>query len=360
MIAPLLFALTSVFVGAETPLTQTPPPATQSDPIITFAGDAPVVVWRDSALRSGVFAGKPIADPDLSTLRESADVSGPAAASSTGQSLVVWLEGSHVSGIRLGSDGRPLAASAAIGSDDGARLVAVASSNDRYLVTWVDGSNAIVAGIVSRDGVLIASLVITTPSDRVLTLAAASNGSDFLVVWSTGHVQAMTISPSGMPRMTVPTSIDPAQAGNSPAVAWNGRQYLVAWSSAGLRTQRFGADGTPEGDVIRISGSDSLLGDSALSLVWDGSGFVLAALRFLGYRDPNFLSYVTAIRLTDEGLPAELLLTSDTIAVVTRPSDYALAAHDGRLVLAYAFGTIAVRTTQLGAPLQLRHRAVRP
>jgi hypothetical protein len=360
-IAPLLLALTSVFVGTETPLTQSPPLATQSDPVITFAGDAPVVVWRDSAVRSGVFSGKPIADTDVSTLRESADVSSLAAASSSNQSLIVWLEGSHVSGIPLGGDGRPLAPSAAIGSNDGARLVAVAASKDRYLVTWVNGANAIVASVVGRDGsTLTAPLVIASPSDRVLTLAAASNGSDFLVLWSTGRVQALAITPAGAPRTTTPITIDPEEAGNSPAAAWNGREYLVAWSGAGLRAQRLGADGSPAGEVIRIAGSDSLLGDTALSLVWDGSGFVLAALRFLGYRDPNFLSYITAIRLTAEGLPAELLLTSDSTAVVTRPSDYAIAVHNGRLVLCYAFGTIAVRTADLDAPVEVRHRAVRP
>jgi hypothetical protein len=361
MLAPLIFAFTSVFVGAETPLTQTQPLVAQGDPIVTFAGNAPIVVWRDSALRSGVFGGQPVADVDVSTLRESADISGLAAASSGDQVLVVWLEGGHVSSIRLGSDGRPLAPTAAIEANDGARLVAVASSNDRLLVTWVNDSNAIMASIVGRDGSQTSPLVINSPVDRVLTLAAASNGSAFFVVWSTGHIQAMAISPVGTPRTTKPIAIDAAEVGNWPAVAWSGREYLVAWSGAGLRAQRFSAEGTPNGDIVRISASDSLLGDSALVLVWDGAGFVLAALRFLGYRDPNFLSYVTAIRLTADGLPAELLLTSDSTAIVTRPSDFAIAAHDGHLVLGYAFGTtIAVRSAVLGAPLRLRLRAMRP
>ncbi len=360
MFAPLLLALTSVFVGPETPLTGAPL-ATQSDPVITFVGHMPVVVWRETTVRSGVFPGKPIADSDESTLRESSDVAGLAAASSGDQSLIVWLEGSHVSGIRVGGDGRPLAPAAAIAPSDGARLVAVAASTDRYLVIWVNESNAIVARMIGPDGQALTSpVVINSPADRVLSIAAATNGTDFLVVWSTGHVQALAVSSQGVPRMTNAIAIDAQESGNSSVVAWNGREYLVAWSSAGLRAQRLLADGSPLGDVIRISGSDSLLGDMALTLVWDGSSFVLASLRFLGYRDPNFLSYVTAIRLTAEGLPAEQLLTSESVAVVTRPSDYAVAAHDGHLILAYAFGSIAVRTTELGTPMVLRARAVRP
>ncbi len=113
--------------------------------------------------------------------------------------------------------------------------------------------------------------------------AVASDGSDYLVVWSEGErechitctfdpysIQASRVGSNGSPIDSQPIAIETRKAySERPAVAWDGTRYLVAWSKSDYadretRAARVTAEGSvsgvdPERGGTRIGGRTDLL-----------------------------------------------------------------------------------------------------
>jgi hypothetical protein len=110
-----------------------------------------------------------------------------------------------------------------------------------YLVVWQDerpDDSADIRGIrISQSGTQVDPLpsTIGAATKAQCNPAVASNGSDWLVVWSdlrndTSHIYAARVSQNGVVLDTAGIPVCTAAGGQSqPAVAYNGRGYLVAW-----------------------------------------------------------------------------------------------------------------------------------
>ncbi len=164
--------------------------------------------------------------------------------------LVVWSENrsgrgadifaSRVSGSGVVEDPVGLLVSAAAGSQAGA---SVASNGTDYLVTWSDGragGTDIYAARVTGGGVVLdpMGLPVTTGKVQLSPSSVASDGANYLVVWSQGawgasDIYASRVSASGVIEdvdgIAVSTASDDQY---SPSVASNGSGYLVAWQDS--------------------------------------------------------------------------------------------------------------------------------
>jgi large repetitive protein len=127
------------------------------------------------------------------------------------------------------------------------RLTAVASDGTGYLVTWQNVSSAASAGLdvsgmrISSAGVLLdsAPIVLASDQNQEARPAVASNGTDYLVVWTDDRASdggdiygsrvdstGLSLDPNGLQIAVAPG------AQQDPAVASDGSSYMVVWSDA--------------------------------------------------------------------------------------------------------------------------------
>ena len=124
---------------------------------------------------------------------------------------------------------------------------AVAWNGSTYLVVWTDdrapgNRHDIYGGLVSSAGVVSNNnTVISEFSGGQNSPTVASNGTDFLVAWSSavlGDIHASRVT--GAAAVLDPTGIPVGAADgiqSEPSVAWSGNRYLVAWTDARLVTE---------------------------------------------------------------------------------------------------------------------------
>lgn len=174
----------------------------------------------------------------------------------------------------------------------------IAAANDLRLAAWSEyiGRDRRLGVVASRIGVTgqpldgngidlgIATYHPTSP--RV-----ASNGKDWLVVWSDGAIYAKRVSHSGVVLDATPILIGSSYSPETLAVAWDGRSYVVAYLRGsffkGIRVRAFATRVSAEGaaspeialtdegpfENIAIAGS----GDGSL-IVWDAANAFNAVL----------------------------------------------------------------------------------
>lgn len=147
---------------------------------------------------------------------------------------------------------------------------AVASNGEDYLVTWSNDaperSALILAARVSRTGTLLDASPLTVSSGPGMQYSpsVASNGTDYLVAWddmrsgdSGSYIRASRVTHDGRVLDAQPLQL-PEDAANDyfPAVASNGTDYLVIWSRyfRSRGSQIFGARVTSEGEVLDPAG----------------------------------------------------------------------------------------------------------
>jgi hypothetical protein len=255
----------------------------QGNSAIAWDGTNFLVVWND--LRSGtlydIYAARiapdgTVLDPD--GIPVSTDVSSdqitPAVAWDGTNFLVVWEdsrnyngnnynERNDIYGARVGADGTvvdpggmPIST-----ADKDQTNPKVAWNGQNYLVTYnlnvnIQGAFISAAGEISANDFEIAT-------SAVGGSAVASNGTDFLVAWTSTaqadqDIYGATVTATGTVHAPVPISTAAGvQAG--PSAVWNGTNYLVAWTD-----NRSGAGGDVYGTLI--NGAGQLIGSAATGI----------------------------------------------------------------------------------------------
>ncbi len=248
-------------VGA--PILLTDAAYAQANASVASNGTDFLVVWED--LRNGnpdvygtrVTSAGVVGDPNgLAISTTPSGESKPIVASNGGDYLVVWedlrndatssvdLYGTRVTSAGEVSDASGLALSTAADAQGNA---SVASNGADYLVVWEDfrsgqsfdvyGTRVTSAGEVSDTS----GLALSTAANDQTEPSVASDGSDYLVVWSdyrtvsqyghNGDIFCTFVTSAG--DVSDPSGLAIAEAFHiqkSPSVAWNGAEYLVVWN----------------------------------------------------------------------------------------------------------------------------------
>jgi hypothetical protein len=243
--------------------------------------------------------GTPVGVQEVVALSAATQATGDLAAGSDGY-LAVWQEtrGGDPAAVmagRLATDGTALdGAGIAVSSSIQSEITpSVAWNGTNYLVVWIDyrygiGSAPDLVGVrLDADGTVLdlAPIEIDVGSDQIHQgqIDVASDGTDFLVVWSAGSnsdVYARVVESDGTvpePRLTIA-----ADAGNqtSPTVAASGSRYLVAWVDGAVEpTDGIRAAAVTPGEVDPVDPPMDLTEDAYFPLqpmvASDGSGFLV-------------------------------------------------------------------------------------
>jgi hypothetical protein len=247
--------------------------------------------------------------------------SAPSIASDGENHFVVWsdtrfgveaLYGTRVSGLGAVVDGGEPVLDVGSGSH---RAPVVAFNGTDYFVAWQVGGD--VRGMrVTRtrqlpDG---AGLVLTLSASSQTIPAVASNGSGYLVVWAdngygASSIVGVRVSATGVVQDTSGLPIAWGNAGWSPAVASNGTDYLVVWSNLDATPAIRGTRVTAAGAVVNTSGVPlSRAGAASLrspKLASNGSDYLITALQA---RTTGAGEVLVGIRVSGQG---ELLDASE-------------------------------------------------
>lgn len=161
----------------------------QSDLRLVGLPSATLAVWRESGsgrqIRSGLVGGS------SKTLSSGIDPGPPGAAASANVALVAWVE-SATAGIvlrltRIGLDGAPVEESplslAAFGNPTGvAGRPAVASDGSGFVVAWSTGTRLETIGL-SGSGTLLSHQSIPASGSPKYSVTATWTGNDYLITW---------------------------------------------------------------------------------------------------------------------------------------------------------------------------------
>jgi hypothetical protein len=275
--------------------------------LISTAGNAPdvasngtdyLVVWQGGDGARVSSAGSvldPVGIPITATGGGS-----PAVVSNGTDFLVVWeVEGpisppssyTDIYGSRVSGDGTvvdPDGILMSTAANSQSKLVA-ASNGTQFLVVWFDSRTpkGIYATRVSGDGTVLdpAGIAISTGADDSTSLAVWSNGTDFLVAWRASGIKGARVSAAGNVLDPAGIAISGTAAGNpkAPAVTWNGTDFLVVWEDSRLDqnylvSDIFGARVSPAGAVLDPAGipiSTAANNQTAPALAWNGTNFLV-------------------------------------------------------------------------------------
>lgn len=227
--------------------------------------------------------------------------------------------------------------------------VSAAASNGAEVLAVGKG----VARLVALHGDPLPNPVITlTTNEFVYRPAVASNGRDYLVVWSEGwrdctftcilppfRLLAARVSKGGDLLDAQPIVIDDSgHYPDLPTVAWGGDHYVVAWSDGyDVRAARLGADGKvldPSAVVI-----DSGTASGLPTLV--GNGHRLSLLVRRDWMNTDRPQTITAVEFPADLPPANVLSLERTIL------DVAQTSTNGPVPSAFRGGVLAVLYDQI-------------
>lgn len=256
------------------------------------------------------------------------------------QTFAVWREGDAATAIIRG---QVIGKSGRFTISDGswsAESPAVERLGDIYLVAWreeqwVEDSRSrhrILARRYDRAGrpLEAAPILITDGPHRLSnrelspdSVDVATDGSQFLVVWSGGdaHIRAARISPGGQLFDAAPIALTTNDAihHSSPSVEWNGRDFFVAWTEDPSKRDNFGQINFPLPHYARAMtvrsngaiGASFKLSESAARNVEQPSRFAVASnaneivAAWTVDREPGKQSCTYAQRFALDGRPLE-------------------------------------------------------
>ena len=319
----------------------------------------------------------------------------PAIASSPEQSLIVWFEQdsdswtqAEIRGVRVGAAGalidrEPLT----IATGATFSRPAVVFTGAGYFVSWISSEGVIRGRLVNSDGTMAppndigrgrsvavaasASMIVAvfddgninavrlTPlGERIdatpIVLASArgraphvaTNGIDFLVVWTEGSsywqapslnlldiLGARLMANGSVDAAAIPIATGPTDD-SSPEMASDGRDYLVVYqSNRTIAAKRILSEGQLADSTAKQPGVMIGNGSGPTSVVASGIGY------YVGWEQVGFRDDVMVVRTDRSGNPAgdPLVVASSTPTVGSSPSMYpALASGPGQpLLVAY-------------------------
>ncbi|HEX3111529.1 MAG TPA: hypothetical protein VHU41_20665, partial [Thermoanaerobaculia bacterium] len=269
----------------------------QAMPVLAPSNSGALLAWiqehdqyyADIVVRRLNAAGAPI-DAAPVTLATNVPAFEPSAVWLGNAWLVVWTQfdiGVRIVGKRVSASGEVLDANPiALGHGQQPLLV----TNGATTILVFRAGNEVEFVRLNANGEPIDSEPITTPSSSVMSVAAATNGSEFVISWaqSTGrapdggdliHVFAARLTASGQPIDTVPITIanSTRSAEWNPAIASDGRDFLIVYSDPRIVTKRLLAEGSLAGSTAQDEGRVvDAAGGSSPVVAWNGSGYVVA------------------------------------------------------------------------------------
>jgi len=274
----------------------------------------------------------------------------PAAAYGMSDFLAVWEDGERrerdVFAARVGPDGDVLDSVGILvsGAPSEQCSPVTASDGTDFLVAWQDWRNQdydIYCARVSRTGIVLdtAGIAVCTTAQSQFSPALAYNGSDYLVLWTEQDMSGCEIRGARVGREGVVLDPDGFAVSAAPgvqssaAVASDGADFLVVWSDQrNSDYDIYGArvDGT--GTVLDTAGIEICAASGVqdyAAVVYDGTYFLVV------WQDQrNGEQDLYGARLTRQGT------ILDTFAVITQEGDQfgpALArGGGGKMLLAYS------------------------
>jgi large repetitive protein len=240
--------------------------------------------------------------------------------------------------------------------------------SESTLVAWSDCKH-ILANTVDRNGLIGTAAIVTPPASKeTSTVSAAWNGREWLVAWedritipsafegvyTQTFIKAARLSPSLTLLDPRPISLTDSTSDVTPIVASDGNDFLVVWTlPPGAMAQRISADGSLLGTAngVRIGSG------SVTSVVWDGLQYDVAFSSY-SYGNPSTL-YVThvASRGPIEGTAAQAVVSNlvppNAALIVTRPGHVVTVYSDVPSDAIYG----SVERIFVNAPHAIRERA---
>jgi hypothetical protein len=161
----------------------------------------------------------------------------PLLAAGSSTMLAAWGEGGGIYATRLQPDGTPLdGAGIRLGLPQATESVAplaVASTGKVYLVAWRRADGQVAVSRIREDGTLLdpnGGTALTSPGT---SLVAASDGVDFLLVWSNGGTLTSLRVPAEGSIPQAPAPPFTTRFAETPlALQWNGSTYSLLWQQA--------------------------------------------------------------------------------------------------------------------------------
>jgi hypothetical protein len=187
--------------------------------------------------------GQMMIEGDRSVGRSARDQQSPRGVFDGTVLATVWIEhrtaevGQDLFFGRVPPAGQPLDGAGVLLGETTTTPPAIASNGDLHLVAWQQGGR-IVARRISREGVPLGSELVTlgeTPLREFSrqSIAAASDGEGWLVVWNTDReVIGRRVSREGVAEPSAFPIASPSENQPPPgrvAVLWNGREYDIVW-----------------------------------------------------------------------------------------------------------------------------------
>ncbi len=116
--------------------------------------------------------------------------------------------------------------------DPAAWRFVVVPAGDGWLLVWVEYENdTLVAQFVDRDGAESASRIVTKDIRGISSLAAASNGTDAVVLWSKRDGQLVGLRFDRQRRLSGPGTLGYDAISSSLSLVWDGRIYRAIWAT---------------------------------------------------------------------------------------------------------------------------------
>ena len=188
-----------------------------------------LVLWREGAVLTA----------NGYELTQSAKRAAVAAVGERG--VVVWTEaGGDVMVNRVTNMGALLGPAFRIASN-AAGPIAIAGSDDRSIVAWPSTLGDVYAAVLDAFGTpIVPAMPVTTQSQEIGEIAAASTGKAFAIVWNV-QSPSPAVFATTLDEAAVPVSMTPLLLSDLAAfadVATDGHTFFVVWSgSSGLRAR---------------------------------------------------------------------------------------------------------------------------
>ncbi|HYI00410.1 Ig-like domain-containing protein, partial [Hyalangium sp.] len=366
----------------------------QRVPQVATSSSGALAVWKEEQTNSSTIAGARLSSTGQVlgsiTLSSTAyDGALPAIASNGTDYLVGWEErlhddtsifGRRVSGSGTLLDPRNLTLSTEINDE---RLPKVATNGSTFLAVWMDDRSGLwevyaayldSSGAPLKPPMRLGQLTTGSYLSPPGSVAVASNGTNYLVVWSTNDlfntsdIHGARVSAEGEP--LGPAGFVISNAANAqlhPDVASNGNNYLVAWEDLrggghqDLYAARVGANGTVA-DPTGIPLSTATLAQTEAAVASNGVDY------FVAWRDERQQATrgdIYGTRVTGTGTVVDVTgipistaaLTQQKPAITWDGQNYTLAWEDGRGGTA-ASDIFAARVSSAGAVLDPQGVAV--
>lgn len=200
--------------------------------------------WAEASLAGiptgflGVWFGNVIGDAEHDSLASRYYAQhGPLLAAGTSTLLAAWGEGGAIYAARLRPDGTPIdAAGIRLGlpqSTGDVAPLAVASTGSVYLVAWRRADGQVAVSRIREDGAVLDPSGGTALTSPGTSLVAASDGADFLLVWSNGGTLTSMRVPATGAIPAAPAPPFASRFAETPlALVWNGASYALLWQQA--------------------------------------------------------------------------------------------------------------------------------